>query len=419
MHFRSLFGFTLLGVLVVSASCGSDNNGNGVPGFGVACTTDKECTSYSLLCGPEEKCVQCLSESSCERVESCVAGLCKVPQSCEDSRDCSGDQVCNETVGVCVQCLETSDCAKGQTCAKNSCVTRQSCEYTSDCDDGLLCDVDAGFCVACREDGDCPSRRICEENECVVPSSSGEGGEGGTANGGKSGSGGGGRGGTASGGYSGGGYGGSLSGGSAGKGGMSGAGGLGEAGAGPLDCDCLPGAACTPDLRCVDENLIDDFVVCDEEILAIQGRSGSWTAEADTDVDISYGYGNPGWADPTCAAWATGSTALNAIATEFAFIGFTLNDGDPYSLVGYTGLQIKLESENSVQVVLKTTGGGNFQATLAPFAGSNERSTPFASMLMTDDSLEAVLDLSSVYEVNFSVTDRTAFGLAIHGVTLY
>jgi hypothetical protein len=421
MHFRSLLGFTLLGMFVASASCGSDKKGNGVPGFGVACATDKECTSYSLLCGPEDKCVQCLSETDCDRVESCVAGLCKVPQECEDSRDCSGDQVCNETVGVCVQCLETSDCPKGQTCAKNSCVTRQSCEYTSDCEDGLLCDADAGFCVACREDGDCPSRRVCEENECVTPPASGDGGEGGTGSASTGGSGGGGRGGTASGGYSGGGYGGSHTGGSAGRGGMSGSGGLGEAGAGPTDCECSLGEACAPDLRCVDENLIDDFVVCDEEILAINGRSGTWTGEADTDVNITYGYGDPGslWVDHTCAAWASGGSKVNGVETDFAFIGFMLNDGDAYSLAGYTGLQIKLESSNTVQVVLKTTGGGYFQATLAPFAGSNYRSAAFASMLEMANSLETDLDLSTVYEVQFSVTDRTTFGLAIHSVTLY
>ena len=423
MHFRSRFGFTLLGVLLVAASCGSDKKGSGVPGFGVACTTDKECTSYSLLCSPDETCVQCLSKSDCERVESCFSGLCQVPQDCEDSRDCSGDQVCNETVGVCVQCLEGSDCAKGQTCAKNSCVTRQSCEYTSDCEDGLLCDVNAGYCVTCREDGDCPSRRVCEENECVLPSSSGDGGEGGTGSGGKGGSasGSGGRGGVASGGYSGGGYGGLLTGGTAGTGGTSGGGGVGEAGAGPIACDCSLGQACAPDLRCVDENLIDDFVVCDEEILAINGRSGSWTGEADTDVNITYGYGNPGslWVDQTCAAWASGGARVDGVETDFAFIGFMLNDGDAYSLAGYTGLQIRLESENSMQVVLKTTGGGYFQATLAPISGSNLRSTPFASMLQMENSLESELDLDTVYEVQFSVTDRTTFGLAIHSATLY
>lgn len=428
MHFRSLLGFTLLGLFAVSASCSSDDRNGGVPGYGLSCMTDKECTSYSLLCGPEDSCVQCLSEDDCDRLESCVAGLCQVPQDCEDSRDCTGDQVCNETAGVCVQCLKSSDCAKGQSCADNACVTKQACDYTSDCDNGLLCDADAGFCVTCREDNDCPSRRVCEGNECVVPST-GNGGtdSGGTGSGGRGGTGSGGNGGvggTSSGGYSGGGFGGvpTAGTGTGGRGGVSGStGNGGEAGIGPIDCDCQLGEACTPDLRCVDERVIDDFVVCDEEILAIAGRSGVWTGEADTDVNITYDYGNPGsqWADHTCAAWATGGAVLNGVNTDFAFIGFMLNEGDAYSLAAYDGLELKLESSDYVQVVLKTVGGGYFQYTLTPLTGSNLRYAPFSGMAKMANSLENILNLNNVYEVQFSVTDRTTFGLAIHSVTLY
>jgi hypothetical protein len=72
-----------------------------------------------------------------------------------------------------------------------------------------------------------------------------------------------------------------------------------------------------------------------------------------------------------------------------------------------------------VQVVLKTTGGGYFQVTLAPVAGSNLRTAPFSSMLKMTNSLETVLNRSTVYEVQFSVTDPTSFGLAVHSVSLY
>lgn len=423
MHFRSLLGFALVGAFFASASCGSDNKGSGPAGFGLACMTDKECTGYSLLCGPEEKCVQCLSEDDCDRVESCVAGLCQVPQDCEDSRECSGDQVCNEIVGVCVQCLEPSDCAKGQTCAKNSCVTRQTCEFTSDCENDLWCDADVGLCVTCRDDGDCPSRRVCEDNECVSPSGTGgssTGGTGGTGGGGRGGTSSGGRGGTGSGGYSGGGYGGKLTGGTGGTSGSSGSGGEGGA---PVDCDCLSGEACTPDLRCVDDMMIDDFVECDDQILAIQGRSGTWVAQVDNDIEFDSGYGDPGFsADSTCAAWITGGSEVNAVDATFAYIGFTLNDGAPYSLLGYTGMQLKLESETGVQVVLKTIGGGYFQVTLAPLPsspGTNDRTVSFASMVKMDDSLETELDLSTVSEVQLSATERTSFAIAVHSVTLY
>jgi hypothetical protein len=106
-------------------------------------------------------------------------------------------------------------------------------------------------------------------------------------------------------------------------------------------------------------------------------------------------------------------------ATDFAFIGFMLNDGSAYSLVGYTGLRIVLESSNSIQVVLKTTGGGYFQYTLTPIVGSNLRSAPFASMAPMNNSQELSLNLATVYEVQFSPTTPTNCGYAIHRVELY
>jgi hypothetical protein len=72
-----------------------------------------------------------------------------------------------------------------------------------------------------------------------------------------------------------------------------------------------------------------------------------------------------------------------------------------------------------VQVVLRTTGGGYFQVTLAPFAGSNDRTVSFASMVKMEESLETELDLSTVYEVQLSATERTSFAIAVHSVTLY
>lgn len=412
MHVRKLSGFLLLGAFWASASCGSDNKNSGIRGFGIACETDKECVSYSLLCGLEDKCVQCLEEDDCERSENCMAGLCKVPQDCEDSRDCADDLVCNETLGSCVQCITTKDCPTGRTCAKHNCVLRQACEFTSDCVDGLLCDADAGFCVACRDDDDCPSRRVCEDNECVSPSSSGGAGGGGTGgggtggragSGGKAGSGGGGRGGGGAGGVSGGASGGS-----------------GEGGEGPLDCGCSAGTACTPDLRCVSDTVIDDFFVCDDEIVAIQGRHGVWSGGADLNVDFTLGYGDPGttYEDRSCAAWMAGS-AGNGAGTAFAFMGFTLNGGQAYDLSAYSGLLVRLESGHAVQVVLKTIGGGSFQATL-PYvqAGTVERTVLFSSLTKMDGSSEDVPDLVNVSEVQFAVPDRTLFGVAIHGVAL-
>jgi hypothetical protein len=69
--------------------------------------------------------------------------------------------------------------------------------------------------------------------------------------------------------------------------------------------------------------------------------------------------------------------------------------------------------------VLKTTGGGYFQYQLLPIIGSNLRTAPFVSMTPMNNSLEAVLNLSTVYEVQFSPTTPTNCGYAIHRVVLY
>jgi hypothetical protein len=189
----------------------------------------------------------------------------------------------------------------------------------------------------------------------------------------------------------------------------------------PPACDCTGlNEVCAPDERCVDANVVDDLFDCDDEILAIEGRSGPWAGDADTGINLMRGFGDPGsgWSDRTCAAWAT-CGPLAAGGTTFAFIGFMLNDGDAYSLVGYTGIQIQLESDNVIQVILKTTGGGYFQYLLSPIVGSNLRTAPFGSMTPMNNSAELSLNLATVYEVQFSPTTPASCGYAIHRVVLY
>jgi hypothetical protein len=180
MQNRARIGWLLAGAFCVSLSCGGSNGSGVVPGFGVACESDKECTGYDLLCDTaQDKCVQCFSGDDCKLAQNCVSGMCRARTSCEDSRDCTSDEVCNEPVGICVECMANRDCATGEKCVDQACVGAQVCEFTSDCDDGLLCDVDAGMCVTCRDDDDCPSSRTCMAGECVTPDT-GEGGESGT-----------------------------------------------------------------------------------------------------------------------------------------------------------------------------------------------------------------------------------------------
>lgn len=417
MNNRALIGWLLVGAFCASVSCGSnDGNGNLPQGYGLPCMSDKECAGFSLLCEQsEDKCVQCLEPDDCKPAEECLSGLCKTPQQCEDSRDCSGDTVCNEPVGVCVECLESRDCDDDKKCVAKKCVAQQTCEFTSDCEDGLLCDVDAGLCVTCRTDRDCPSRRVCEDHECVVPGSPGEGGEGGGGTGGTNATAGTPSGGTPSGGTPGGGTGGSS--------GSSGSSGNGGSGGTTPDCDCAPDV-CAPDERCVAPTVIDDFVECDSAILEIEGRVGTWYAEADTDVDFTDGFGDPGptWSDHSCAAWIEGGAVENGTLTTFAIMSAILNEGAYYDLSGFSGIEVQLESVNDVDVVLKTAGG-LFRGTLGGVDNdmSNLRTIPFGS-LISDTApgsifIEDYLEL--VIEIQFAAPDRTTFGFAVHHVELY
>jgi len=424
INHRSVLGWSLVGAFAVVVSCSSDSkNGSGAPaGFGKACDSNKDCASYALMCGDDDECVQCLDNSDCKRSELCSAGLCRAADACDSSRDCSRDQVCDDALALCVDCVTGADCRDGQACIKNSCVEPKTCKATRDCPANLVCDPD-GLCVQCVEDSDCDSVQLCRASVCQDPgggngsggeeSDPGGGGTGGTGAGGKP-SGGTNSGGTNSGGTNsaGGPSGGTQSGGSSAGTSMGGAGG---------ECACSGTEVCTVDERCVAPTLLDDLVDCDDEILEIEGRHGTWAADADYDINLMHGFSNPGssWADHSCAAWATGGISPSSIDVSFAFIGFQLNDGSAYDLSDYSGLRIKLESDANVQVVLKTTGGGYFDYVLAPLVGSNLRSAPFSGMTYMQNSTETSLDLSQVYEVQFSPTDPTAFGMAIHRVELY
>ncbi|MES1184878.1 MAG: hypothetical protein ABUL60_13775 [Myxococcales bacterium] len=429
-----MFGWLLVGAFCAAVSCGGGHNSSTPQGFGVPCTAAKDCSTYDLLCGDDKTCVECVGDATCDSGKACSVGLCKVQEECSDSRDCSGQQVCDEEAGVCVDCLTSVDCAEGQKCANNSCSNRPKCEFTSDCSGGLLCLIDPGVCVTCRNDDDCGTRRVCEDYECVLPKPVSTGGSSNGGSGGKSGTAG--AGGKATAGTSSGGTpaGGSATAGTAGTAGAGGtAGSIGEGGAGGiLDCGCSVGYECTPDLRCVAETVIDDLVDCDDQILSIAGRQGSWAADADVGIDFVDGFTDPGssFGDRTCAAWLIGAeqTVGNPDAT-FAFIGFRLNvdaldEALAYDVSQYTGVQIQLETVSSVptsvQVVLKTTGGGYFQYTVSPSnGGSALRFAPFSSMVPMDNSAEVLLDLTTVNEIQFSVVDPTGFAFAIHRVALY
>jgi len=168
-------------------------------------------------------------------------------------------------------------------------------------------------------------------------------------------------------------------------------------------------------------NVIDNFASCDENICNVDGRSGSWYNYADTLVNDSFKVGVPGglWGDQSCAAVATGgSDEISHVG--YAGIGIILADGEPYDLSGYTGLRLSIETDDDVQVIIKTATGGLFGAWFAGNTNSSSlsRDVSFASMSALVGSVGSKT-LNAITELQFNADDPTAYGFAVHRVTLY
>ena len=103
------------------------------------------------------------------QLETCTdEGLCE-PTSCDSTKDCPGDLLCNKDLGQCVVCVGDEDCPGGQTCgADNECHEEIPCQSDLDCKDlGLICDKDDGKCVECLGSEDCADEQYCLETYCV------------------------------------------------------------------------------------------------------------------------------------------------------------------------------------------------------------------------------------------------------------
>ena len=115
---------------------------------------------------------------------------------------------------------------------------------------------------------------------------------------------------------------------------------------------------------------------------------------------------------------------LNGTLDSFAILAIILADGAYYDLSSYSGIQVQLESDNPVEVVLKTPAG-LFRGTLVAVANgtSNLRTMPFGSGSLVSDSapgslfIEDYLDMVS--EIQFAAPNRESFGFAVHHVELY
>ena len=73
----------------------------------------------------------------------------------------------------------------------------------------------------------------------------------------------------------------------------------------------------------------------------------------------------------------------------------------------------------TVRLVVKTSNGGYFGAVMAATTGNQQRTVPFSTLTVMNNSAVNTLDRSLVTAFEFTATDPTSFGYAIHSVTLY
>jgi hypothetical protein len=169
--------------------------------------------------------------------------------------------------------------------------------------------------------------------------------------------------------------------------------------------------------------VIDAFASCDNKIESNSGRSGEWYSFADSDLNATHGYGDPGtkWADHGCSAWII--VGCTGTACGYAGIGFQLLGGSPYDLSSYDGVSIALESGSDVYFVVKTSNGGYFGAWLTATSGNQTRNAEFLDLAEMSDSAVSTLNPTLITEMQFTIgaplDDTQGAGFAIHSVTLY
>jgi hypothetical protein len=136
-----------------------------------------------------------------------------------------------------------------------------------------------------------------------------------------------------------------------------------------------------------------------------------------------FGIGDPGatWFDMSCAAWTTGGLAGTAPPGDYAGIGLKLNNGSPYSLLGNTGITVRIESSHPVIFFLtELTGGYEFAYTIPGNANPQTVQIPFSSLQpFAGTPSGANLDPTQITDIGFAAQNPAGFGYAIHQVFLY
>jgi len=107
--------------------------------------------------------------------------------------------------------------------------------------------------------------------------------------------------------------------------------------------------------------------------------------------------------------------------STFAGIGLQLVPGGAtYDLSAYNGVTVLMESGQGVHFVVEDASGGYFGAEMSG-GGSGSLSYPilFADLTAQANSQTSTLDLAHATQLEFDSDTPTAYGFAIHDVSLF
>jgi hypothetical protein len=166
--------------------------------------------------------------------------------------------------------------------------------------------------------------------------------------------------------------------------------------------------------------VVDNFATCDMSICNLGGRHGVWFSySSNNNIGVQCEAGVPpvSWIDRSCAYYCTNGVA----GATWAGAGFDLKDpGGEYSLAAYSGLIVKVETGQHFRIGVNDVSGNRWHSEVLGGIGVKTYTVPFATFA-PDDGTTGSVNLSGAVGIRFNMepTDVTAFGLAIHSVTLY
>lgn len=334
----------------------------------------------------------CCPGNACGEGGCCVLGVCAAYGAvCGSIGGVCQNGLCGTCGGPGMSCCSSGGVgtctAPGTKCSSNICV---ACGGA-----GMACCAGSGS-SACSGEG-----LVCNGTMCVAGTTpSGNGGAiSGPGSGGIAGAGG-----VVSKGGAGGGVG--------GRGGAGGAGGAG----GSATCNCVAGAVCTGEGRCIAPGTIDDFGSCDSNIYAAEGRAGTWYGYMGSDVGCDdmvscSGIGAPPWGT-TCGAWIAGG--LYDTLDAYAGLGVGLNKaGVTYDACAYGSVEVTYATDQSIRMYAKWNGTGETAprayVTLPATSGTVTKTVSMASF--------TGIVCSKLTEFQFEPLSISAgFGIAIYGL---